>query len=368
MAAVYSEAKAAVEILIREGAQLASKICVIIPAYNASETIGQVVRGALKYVPLVIVADDGSTDHTSKFAAEAGGEVILIEKNRGKGHALKMLFQRAIDKGYDAVISMDADLQHDPEKIPNFIQIHNIHPNDIIVGSRMHEKEKIPRARYNSMHVARFYVSLAANQFIEDTQCGFRLYPLSLIKKILLTTDRYVTETEILMKAGDGDGFIRSVKIETIYGNCNSHFRPIMDVAAITAYVISYLMIKWLIEGVCSNRPYSYSPNNIRDLIGRHKIIDRLFQAIIVPTIFPGSVLFLIEYIFFSPIIKNNFASIRRLNSGFFKITLATYMLPVLVMIAIIEKSCNAVGVKLRFLDRIIKMFYPHLWKEKEST
>jgi glycosyltransferase involved in cell wall biosynthesis len=369
LAAAYSETKAAVEILIREGiAQLASKICVVIPAYNASETIRQVVRGALKYVPLVIVADDGSTDHTAKFAAEAGGEVILIEKNRGKGHALKMLFQKAIDEGYDAVISMDADLQHDPEKIPHFIQAHNIHPNDIIVGSRMHEKEKIPRARYNSMHVARFYISLAANQFIEDTQCGFRLYPLSLIKKLLLTTDRYVTETEILMKAGDRGVFIRSVRIETIYGNNNSHFRPIMDVAAITAYVISYLMIKWLIEGVCSDRPYSYSPNNIRDLIGRHKIIDRLFQAIIVPTIFPGSVLFLIEYLFFSPIIKNNFASIRRLNSGFFKITLATYMLPVLVMIAIIEKSCNAIGVKLRFLDRIIEIFYPHLWKEKRST
>jgi len=59
---------------------------------------------------------------------------------------------------------------------------HMRHPACIVVGTRMHEKEKIPRARYNSMHIARFYVSLVANQFVEDTQSGYRLYPLSIIR------------------------------------------------------------------------------------------------------------------------------------------------------------------------------------------
>ena len=88
-----------------------------------------------------------------------------------------------MEEGYEAVISIDADGQHDPEEIPQFVAMHTRYPEAIISGSRMHEKEKIPRARYNSMLIARFYISLAANQFLDDTQCGFRLYPLSFIKR-----------------------------------------------------------------------------------------------------------------------------------------------------------------------------------------
>ena len=113
---------------------MASKICVIIPAYNAEETIGPVVSGILEYVSRVLLADDGSTDQTARIAAEAGAEVIHIGKNRGKGHALKILFQRTADEGYDAVISMDADGQHDPKEIPRFIATHAEAPDNIIVG------------------------------------------------------------------------------------------------------------------------------------------------------------------------------------------------------------------------------------------
>ena len=346
---------------------MASKICVVIPAYNASKTIRHVVRGALKYVPTVIVADDGSIDNTAQIATEAGAEVIVIDRNRGKGHALKMLFQRTINEGYDVVISMDADSQHNPEDIHSFIHTHKMHPDDIIVGSRMHKKEKIPRRRYNSMHIARFYISLAANQFIEDTQCGFRLYPLSLIKRILLTTDRYVTETEILMKAGDMGASIRFVNIRVIYGENCSHFRPVIDIAAISSYVISYLTIKWFVEGASSDRPFTYSPNNIHDLIGRHKTIYLLFKTTAVFTALPFSLLWFCEYILLSPIIKNNFTSVRRVGCGFFKITLATHTLPIILIIAIFEKSLGIVGIKIRLVHRFIERFYPNLWDKKDN-
>ena len=344
---------------------MSSKICVVIPAYNASETIMPVIKGALKHVPLVMVADDASTDNTAKLAAEAGAEVTSIKKNRGKGHALKLLFKKAIDKGYDAVISMDADSQHDSEEIPRFVQTHNAHPDEILVGSRMYEMDKIPSARCNAMHVVRFFISLAANQFIEDTQCGFRLYPLALIKKMVLTTDRYVTESEILIKAGDMGALIRPVRISTIYSNIGSHFRPILDIDAITAYIMSYLFIKWFIEGLSSGRIYTYSPNNIRDLIGKYKIIDGRFQAFTMFAAFPTMFLFLFEYTFLPLFIKNNFASVRKLNSGFFAITLATEMLPVLLIVSIIEKSCSLVGFKVNLVSRFIKKIYPHLWEKK---
>ncbi|MBW1642599.1 MAG: glycosyltransferase family 2 protein, partial [Deltaproteobacteria bacterium] len=97
---------------------ISEKICIIIPAYKAGNTIHQVVTGALKHVSKVIVADDGSEDNTAKAASQAGAEVIKIDRNQGKGHALKLLFQKAIEDGYDVAINMDADTQHDPDDIP----------------------------------------------------------------------------------------------------------------------------------------------------------------------------------------------------------------------------------------------------------
>ena len=125
------------------------------PAYNVQKTIGKVIQETLQYIPKVYVLDDGSRDETGRIASQAGGEVISLTENRGKGHALKVLFQRAMDAGYEAVISMDADGQHDPREIPRFIQAYQADPQAVIVGSRMHAIDKIPRARYNSMHIAR---------------------------------------------------------------------------------------------------------------------------------------------------------------------------------------------------------------------
>ena len=342
------------------------KICIVIPAYKAGETIHQVVTGALKHVSKVIVADDGSKDNTAEEALQAGAEVIVIDRNRGKGNALKLLFQKAIENGYDAVISMDADTQHDPDDVPGFIKAHEKYPEDLIVGSRMHEKEKIPRGRYNSMHIARFFISLAANQFIEDTQSGFRLYPLSLIKTLYLTSDRYVTETEILIKTGDSGAKIRTIKVNTIYGVNISHFRPVRDIDTISAYVISYLWVKWLMEGVCSNRPYTYTPHNIRDWIGDRKFINGRFMVFTWLTIFPMLVLYLFEYYLLSFFIKHNFASIRRMNRGFLPVFFSAYMLLILVPLGVFDLAFRTIGLKVNFMDPFIKRFYPDLWGQED--
>ena len=268
-----------------------------------------------------------------------------------------------MEEGYDSVISIDADGQHDPDEIPKFIAEHMRHPDCIIVGTRMHEKEKIPRARYNSMHIARFYVSLVANQFVEDTQCGYRLYPLSIIPALKLVTEKYVTETELLMKAGDMGKQIRFVNIRTIYGENGSHFRPITDVTLITAYVVSYVHIKWLIEGVTSNNPNTYSAErHLRDLISSNRTIDIMFQILTAFSALPASIFYLLEYLLLPLIIPYNFASVRKLGCGFARITLATQMLPVTLIVAIIEKILNRLGFRVILVDGFIQQFYPHLW------
>ncbi|MBW2200223.1 MAG: glycosyltransferase family 2 protein [Deltaproteobacteria bacterium] len=341
---------------------LSEHICVIIPAYNVEDSIESVVRGASRYVRKVFVADDGSTDATAEKAASAGADILRIEENRGKGHALKMLFERAGSEEYSAVISMDGDGQHDPDELPRFIAAYLEYPDNIIVGSRMHAGENIPRARYNSMHVARFYISFASNQFIEDTQCGYRVYPLDIIKQMQLTQDRYVTESEILIKAGDMGRRIRFVRIRAIYGQIRSHFRPILDITAITTYIISYFMYKFFVEGIFSDKPNTYKKGNLRDKIASYRRIDLFYQMATVFMGLPLQSVYTLMHILLPVFIKNNFASARRLDHGFFRITLGSYLLPVILLIIIFEKIAGYFGVKLQYVDGFIQTFYPNLW------
>lgn len=342
-------------------------ICVVIPAYNVAGTVAGVVEGALRHVPMVVVADDGSTDGTATKALQSGATVIRIDRNRGKGNALKVLFRQASAQGYSAVISMDGDGQHDPMEIPRLIEAHRQAPQRIIVGSRMHSRENIPRARYNSMHVARFFISLAANRFIEDTQCGFRLYPLDLIRRMTLTQNGYVTESEILIKAGDMGVGIDFVRIGAIYGEIRSHFRPILDVTAITTYIISYFPLKYFSEAILADKPFTYRRDNLRDKIAGNQIVDNLFKMITVVTVIPLTIVFLLLYVGLSKIVSNNFASVRRLGYGFYRITLATHLLPTILVIIIFEKLLSYTGIHCHLVDDFILKFYPHLWGKNMS-
>jgi len=333
---------------------------VVIPAFNASKTIHKVITDVMKHCKNVIVADDGSDDHTAHRAEQAGAHCIRLGRNRGKGNALKQLFEAAGAQGYSAVISMDADGQHEADAIPAFIEAHKKFPDRILVGTRMLEKDNIPKARLNSMKIANFYSSLAANQFLEDTQCGFRLYPLSVIDKIQLTTEGYVTETEILIKTGDSGGKISFIDIKAIYGSNGSHFRPVSDLAAITTYVIVYLHIKWIIEGVFPDNPNTYYPNNLIDKVGRNRNLYSLMQVITVFTGLPITVLFLLEYILFAPFM-NNFASVKRFSHGYVRISLATFMLPVTLIVMIMNKMLSILGIEARLIERFIEFFYPDI-------
>ena len=98
------------------------KTCVIIPAYNIEKTLSRVIKGAQKYVDKVIVVDDGSDDATFKRAKEAGAEVLRHEKNLGKGKALCTGLEYALKKGFEQIILMDGDGQHDPNEIPRFLK------------------------------------------------------------------------------------------------------------------------------------------------------------------------------------------------------------------------------------------------------
>jgi len=342
------------------------RVCAIIPAFNAEGTVGPVVKGALSFLPTVIVADDGSADATARVAEDAGALVIRVPVNHGKGHCLRLLFAEARNRGFDAVIALDSDGQHDPADIPRFLAAHGDDPGAVIVGSRMGDEEAIPVHRRNSMLVARFYVCLAANRYIDDTQCGYRLYPLSVVESVALHKERYVTETELLLKAGDSGIPIRSLPIPAVYRrDQKTYFRSVPDVAAISVYVISYIMVKWAVEACRPGVVNTYKgPGSGRDRFFLSPGVDRAFESLMVLTCMPlsalyGALYFLVRSLFGVRV----FEGLKGCGIPVGRVFLSTMMLPLLLGISIIDLAGNRVGLRPGLTSRFVAKWYPNLWK-----
>jgi glycosyltransferase involved in cell wall biosynthesis len=216
-------------------------VCAIIPALNAETSLGEVIDRTFSYLRRVIVVNDGSDDRTGEVARRHGAELISLPENRGKGYALRRGFAKARQSGYRAVITLDADGQHDPGDIPDFLRAHQEDGEAILIGSRMAQAEEFPRQRYYSNRAGAYFISRALGQYLEDTQCGFRLYPGKIIREIELKTSRFQTETEILLRAVRRGIPLRSVPVKNIYRNGNaprSNFRPVVDTFYICLVVL----------------------------------------------------------------------------------------------------------------------------------
>src|SRR3990172_923606 len=112
-----------------------AKVLTLIPAYNEGDRVAPVVRATLVYLP-VLVVDDGSSDATAQYALDAGAEVLYQQPNQGKGAALRAGFAAALERGYQAVLTLDADGQHDPAEIPAFLAAYRKTSADLIIGRR----------------------------------------------------------------------------------------------------------------------------------------------------------------------------------------------------------------------------------------
>jgi glycosyltransferase involved in cell wall biosynthesis len=341
-------------------------VCAVIPAFNAEKTVGPVVKGALAFLPTVIVADDGSTDATAEVAKEAGALVVRLPENRGKGHCLRLLFAEARKRGFEVVIALDSDGQHDPADIPRFLDAHRNEPGTVIVGSRMGDEGAIPVHRRNSMLVARFYVCLAANRYIDDTQCGYRLYPLSVVESIALLKERYVTETELLLKVGDSGIPIRSLPIPAVYlPEQKTYFRSVPDVAAISVYVISYIMVKWALELWRPGEVNTYKgPGSGRDRFFLSPAMDRAFESLTVLTCMPLSALYGVLYFLLRSLFGIRvFEGLKGCGVPVGRVFLSTMMLPLLLVVSIVDLVGNRVGLRPGLTSRFVAKWYPNLWK-----
>jgi len=219
-------------------------ICIIIPAHNESCTIGYLVESLAKKGFDVLLIDDGSTDDTSVIAREKGAIVLRNEKKAGKGASLREGFDFALERGYDAVIMMDGDGQHDVGSLDRFLLEADKNKISVIVGNRMVNAKGMPVIRFITNKFMSWLISLACGQKIADTQCGYRYIHGEILRKITLFSRDFEIETEILMKACRKGFPVTNVPIKTIYRNETSMINPLKDTIRFITYFVKEIFTR----------------------------------------------------------------------------------------------------------------------------
>jgi glycosyltransferase involved in cell wall biosynthesis len=199
-------------------------VLALIPAYNAAGSVASVVAGARKLLP-VLVVDDGSKDETGRRAAESGATVLRQDPNQGKGAALKAGFARGLAEGVEAVITLDADGQHDPGEIPLFLRVWEARQPDLVIGAR--DFSRMPLTRRVANTLGRWSFSWAMGRTILDNQSGYRLLSRRMIEAVLESeAGGFEFEVETIVRCVQLGFDLDWVAIKTIYGGEGSHIRP----------------------------------------------------------------------------------------------------------------------------------------------
>ncbi len=214
------------------------KCCVIIPTYNNDQTLRQVIEDVQEYTDDIIVVNDGSTDKTNEILLDLS-EVMRLNytPNEGKGIAMRRGFVYALERGYDYAITIDSDGQHYAKDLPVFLETLQKEPNAIVIGSRNMGQENVPTKSSFGNKFSSFWLWVETGIKLQDTQSGYRLYPIRAIKDFWFITERYEFEVEILVRAAWEGIHLLCVPIDVYYPPAEervSHFRPFKDFTRIS--------------------------------------------------------------------------------------------------------------------------------------
>ncbi|MFA6142445.1 MAG: glycosyltransferase family 2 protein [Candidatus Omnitrophota bacterium] len=216
--------------------------CVLIPSFNEANTIGGLVIDLNRRGITTYVVDDGSTDKTFSIARDAGAIVVKHSVNRGKGAAIREGFRHILKKGFDAVLVMDGDNQHEVNSINDFLLKMNETGADIIIGNRMIDASAMPYIRKITNSFMSWLIYRVSSQKVPDSQCGFRLIKRGVLENVSLESDNFQIESELIIKAARKGFRIESVPIRAIYGDEKSKINPITDTFRFVIFIIKMVL------------------------------------------------------------------------------------------------------------------------------
>lgn len=210
--------------------------CVIVPTYNNRKTLRRVLDSVLLQTPHVIVVNDGATDETPHILSEYSQITqIHFPKNQGKGKALREGFKKAIALGYEHAITIDSDGQHFATDIPIFIEAIQNGGDALLIGSRNMKQEGVPGKSSFGNNFSNFWFWFETGIRMDDTQSGFRWYPLHLIPKKYVT-NKFEFEIEVIVRSAWKGVAVKNIPIQILYDPNErvSHFRPFKDFTRIS--------------------------------------------------------------------------------------------------------------------------------------
>lgn len=230
----------------------ALKTCVLIPTYNNAKTLEEVITKTLEYCDEVMVVNDGATDDTPNIISKFKNLIVVTHpKNKGKGMALRNGFKKAVELGFEYVITIDSDGQHYPEDFITFLNKIEEQPGSLIIGARNMSVDNVPNKSTFGNKFSNFWFWVETGIKMEDTQSGYRLYPVQRLKKIRLFTTKFELEIEVIVKAAWRGIPVVSVPVKVYYapqGERVTHFRPGKDftrISLLNTYLVILTAIWW---------------------------------------------------------------------------------------------------------------------------
>lgn len=228
-------------------------VIVLIPTYNNAKTLASVIEQVRLYAPNILVVNDGSTDNTADVLNSFTGiDVLGYPKNRGKGYALRTGLLYARTKGFRYALTIDSDGQHYADDIPVFIDEIEKTPDTLLVGARNLNADNMPSKNSFANRFSNFWYRLETGIRLEDTQSGYRLYPLHKMGKLRGYTTKYEFELEAIVYAAWRGVDVRNIPIKVYYPPVEervSHFRPIRDFTRISILntVLVLITLLWVL-------------------------------------------------------------------------------------------------------------------------
>jgi glycosyltransferase involved in cell wall biosynthesis len=205
-----------------------TSVACVIPAFDAAGTLAAVASGLRASLPhaMLIAVDDGSSDHTYDVAQGICDRVVRLDVNHGKGAALRAGFAVALDACVSAIVTIDADGQHDPARAPELVAA--LADADVVIGTRERSRGTMPFGRRVTNALASAAVGAIVGIAVPDAQSGYRAMRRQVLESSHASGDRYEYETELLIEAVRAGFRLASVDVPTVYG-APSHFRAWND-------------------------------------------------------------------------------------------------------------------------------------------